>query len=106
MSQLLTKHMKYQYTKDDEYIVIEKVSNNIPCSYCGTENLYYSIFCQECGKAIKIKKSPKKEKTPKEQKKIFCPYCYEILEQEPKKKKKCPHCENFIYVRTSPSTRK
>jgi hypothetical protein len=90
----------------DESIAIENVSNNIPCTYCGTENLFYSIFCQECGKAIKINQSPKKEKNTKQRKEIFCPYCNENLEQEPKKKKKCPHCKNIIYVRTSPSTRK
>lgn len=31
-----------------------------------------------------------------------CPYCDIRLEPRPKKKKKCPHCGQFIYVRTRP----
>ena len=31
-----------------------------------------------------------------------CPYCHVQLEPRPKKKKKCPHCGQFIYVRTRP----
>ncbi len=31
-----------------------------------------------------------------------CPYCYGHLEQKPAKKKKCPHCGKYIYVRTRP----
>ena len=31
-----------------------------------------------------------------------CPYCSGLIEQMPAKKKKCPHCGNFIYVRTRP----
>lgn len=31
-----------------------------------------------------------------------CPYCHVKLEKKPGRKKKCPHCENFIYVRTRP----
>ncbi|AKB84792.1 TerB N-terminal domain-containing protein [Methanococcoides methylutens] len=30
-----------------------------------------------------------------------CPYCEVTLDKTPKKKKKCPHCGNFIYVRSS-----
>lgn len=30
-----------------------------------------------------------------------CPYCNETLDKVPKKKKKCPHCGNYIYVRSS-----
>lgn len=30
-----------------------------------------------------------------------CPYCASILDKPPKKKKKCPQCGNFIYVRSS-----
>lgn len=86
----------------DEPIVDEVT---IPCTYCGTKNLYYSIFCQECGKPIKLDLAPKNEDKLKRKSDIFCPYCKGNLETEPKRKKKCPHCKNFIYVRTSPSTR-
>jgi len=34
-----------------------------------------------------------------------CPYCKKVLEQQPLRKKKCPFCKNFIYVRTLPSNR-
>lgn len=32
-----------------------------------------------------------------------CPYCKKILDQRPKRQKKCPYCNNQIYVRTIPS---
>lgn len=35
-----------------------------------------------------------------------CPYCDAGLEKRPKRKKKCPYCGNFVYVRTRPSDRK
>ena len=31
-----------------------------------------------------------------------CPYCNNTLEKKPGRKKKCPSCNNFIYVRTRP----
>lgn len=31
-----------------------------------------------------------------------CPYCNNVLDKKPARKKKCPHCDNFIYVRTRP----
>ena len=31
-----------------------------------------------------------------------CPYCQSLLEKRPGRKKKCPHCENYIYVRRDP----
>ena len=43
------------------------------------------------------------EKTLKESEPI-CPHCGGVLEKKPKRKKKCPLCNNYIYVRTSPST--
>lgn len=30
-----------------------------------------------------------------------CPYCSQVLETRPKRKKKCPSCGNYIYVRTT-----
>ena len=32
-----------------------------------------------------------------------CPYCETVLQDKPGRKKKCPYCRNFIYVRTRPS---
>jgi SPP1 gp7 family putative phage head morphogenesis protein len=32
----------------------------------------------------------------------ICPYCGKLLEKMPGRKKKCPHCGNFIHVRTRP----
>jgi len=31
---------------------------------------------------------------------IRCPYCNKLLDKKPLRKKKCPHCKNFIYVRS------
>lgn len=35
-----------------------------------------------------------------------CPYCSKKLEKKPSRKKKCPHCENYIYSRTRPYDKK
>jgi uncharacterized Zn finger protein (UPF0148 family) len=35
----------------------------------------------------------------------ICPYCGVTLEKRPQRKKKCPSCGNFIYVKTLPTTR-
>ncbi len=32
----------------------------------------------------------------------ICPYCGNRLDRKPGRKKKCPHCDNFIHVRTRP----
>lgn len=42
---------------------------------------------------------------PEQDFKVTCPYCENILEQFPKRKKKCSYCKQDIFVRTSPSTR-
>jgi len=34
-----------------------------------------------------------------------CPYCGVVLDKKPSRKKKCPDCENYIFVRTSPIDR-
>jgi len=31
-----------------------------------------------------------------------CPYCNNMLDKKPGRKKKCPSCDNFIYARTRP----
>lgn len=51
---------------------------------------------------------PKKESknnrgTPESEPTVHCPYCKKLLESTPKKKKKCPNCGNYIYVRTKQS---
>jgi len=30
---------------------------------------------------------------------VTCPYCKTLLDKAPKRKKKCPHCNNIIYVK-------
>jgi len=35
-----------------------------------------------------------------------CPYCSKALDKIPSRKTKCPHCGNYMYVRTRPSDRK
>jgi hypothetical protein len=32
-----------------------------------------------------------------------CPYCKQNLSKRPKRKTKCPHCGEYVFVRTSPS---
>lgn len=36
----------------------------------------------------------------------FCPYCDAALDKFPGRKKKCPSCDEFMYVRTRPSDKK
>lgn len=36
----------------------------------------------------------------------ICPYCNQALEKRPGRKTKCPHCGNYILVRTRPSDQK
>lgn len=35
----------------------------------------------------------------------LCPYCHTNLSPPPSRKKQCPSCKNYIYVRTVPTTR-
>ena len=42
------------------------------------------------------------EKTGKKSEPI-CPHCGGVLEKKPQRKKKCPLCRNYIYIRTSPT---
>lgn len=39
-----------------------------------------------------------------EQPTAMCPYCEAILDKRPQRKKKCPECDNYIYVKTLPTT--
>jgi hypothetical protein len=52
------------------------------CPECGQPIIPSDKFCRNCGTKL-----------------IRCPYCSEVLETAPKRKKKCPHCGRFIFVR-------
>jgi predicted RNA-binding Zn-ribbon protein involved in translation (DUF1610 family) len=41
----------------------------------------------------------------RDQRKAECPACHHVLEKIPGSKTKCPHCGNFMYVRTRPHDR-
>lgn len=56
------------------------------------------------GKSTETKEDIKASKD--DNSKSICPYCKIELEQKPSRKKKCTSCEKYIYLRTSPSTRK
>ena len=101
----------------------------IKCPLCGFENEEGSKFCKNCNeplfkqgysednpyikkrrnkdhpfKLISDEEAKTKNRIEKESEAV-CPYCKKVLEQKPQRKKKCPFCKNFIYVRTLPSTR-
>ena len=40
-----------------------------------------------------------------EQSQAVCPYCGTTLQKRPERKKKCPSCSNFIFVKTLPTSR-
>ena len=54
-------------------------------------SLLKKIFSRQKGKVIESES--------------ICPYCKYTLEKKPTRKKKCSNCNNFIFVRTLPSTR-
>lgn len=39
---------------------------------------------------------------PKDERKAECPYCHKPLSKTPGRKTKCPHCGEFMFVRTRP----
>lgn len=51
-----------------------------------------------------VKLSPETENRPqiKDERKPECPYCHKTLEKIPGKKTQCPHCGEFMFVRTRP----
>ena len=44
----------------------------------------------------------KDDATPMDLRKAECPYCKKALDKIPNRKIKCPHCGEFMYVRTRP----
>ncbi len=47
----------------------------------------------------KVSNNPKESIAAKSVSVAVCPYCSEQLEKKPARKKKCPHCGNYILVR-------
>ncbi len=50
----------------------------------------------------KIQDQPQKQSKLKDERKAECPYCRQSLSKVPGVKTKCPHCGEFIFVRTRP----
>ena len=46
------------------------------------------------------KMSSNQNNNTKKESEAVCPYCKKVLKQKPKRKKKCPFCNNDIYVRS------
>lgn len=42
---------------------------------------------------------------PKDERKAECPYCHKTLSKIPGAKTKCPHCNEFMFIRTRPKDR-
>jgi len=52
-----------------------------------------------------FRRRERSESSPVGRTESVCPYCEHDLEKKPGRKRKCPHCGEFIYVRTRPSDR-
>jgi DNA-directed RNA polymerase subunit RPC12/RpoP len=70
----------------------------------------YETRPKQSGNASPVEKPSTTSKRPSLLQKIGdvepkCPYCGHTLEKKPVRKKKCPSCGNFIFVRTRPSDR-
>lgn len=48
------------------------------------------------------KQSSSKQSEQKDERKAECPYCNKTLSKIPGAKTKCPHCDNFMFIRTRP----
>jgi len=46
------------------------------------------------------KTTSKQNNNTEKESEVVCPYCKKVLEQKPQRKKKCPFCNNDIYVRS------
>ena len=56
----------------------------IKCPLCGLENDEGSKFCKNCNEPLHLY--------------FFCPYCGELLQEKPNRKKKCNSCGKYIYI--------
>ncbi len=81
------------------------------CSKCGEgmeapESLRgENLKCLSCGNLQKVIGENQDLMKPLGNVEPVCPYCNKSLEKKPKKRSKCPHCENYFLVRTRPQDR-
>jgi len=59
--------------------------------------IFNKLFKKQKNITIEPSSSP-----PKDEKKAECPYCHQALDKIPSRKTKCPHCGEFMFVRTRP----
>jgi predicted RNA-binding Zn-ribbon protein involved in translation (DUF1610 family) len=68
------------------------------------QNVGFSVFSEgSLSPSERMARISKLKFTPVGNLEAMCPYCNQSLEKKPVRKKKCPHCGQFIYVRTRPS---
>lgn len=69
-------------------------------------NIFKKIFCkkEETKKHFQISKKVVSSPLAETELPPTCPSCQKELEQKPQRKKKCPHCSNYIFVKRRPTS--
>lgn len=67
------------------------------CKKCGKELPDDFELCPSCGTRTAGKEEPHAL--------VGCPYCGTVLDPPPKRKRKCPSCGQYVFVKTRPSDR-